>query len=350
MPVVYGRTNRVDRWWRALPPTLDSEWTRLTVLTATANGIGLEDGPRLLLAQDREHRLVGGACLARDLSETMNSDGRRDLYCFVGWASRWRGCWDEVPSFDELAASFARWATPVYDQWMSLDWDLHESQLPDCRHSDEQPAPWHVVARATPRPPIGHPAGSGVAWPQSCANTPWDALRASEAPGLLVTGWQRLSDAPKSPTAWVTAYDIDEIVVRDPPSVRTDVLSERASSADPTPTVDPTHRKLASVRDEQPAKDPADSRPLGGGIPRSPRDADASDSLVRKAWSHAGQIPPVAGETPDLWRDDETPTDELDEGRLAMLRRVARRLRPPRDGSDDGADDEQPRARHTDHP
>jgi hypothetical protein len=90
------------------------------------------------------------------------------------------------------------------------------------------------------------------------------------------------------------------------------------------------------VRDEQPAKEPSDSRPLGGGIPRSPRDADASDSLVRKAWSHAGEIPPVAGETPELWPDDdEAPADELDEGRLAILRRVARRLRSPRDGSDD---------------
>lgn len=345
-PVVYGRTNRVDRWWRALPPTMDPAWARHTVLAATANGIGLEGGPRLVLAQDRAHRLVGGACLARDLSATMHSDGQRELYCFVGWASPWCGGWDHVPSFPELAASFTAWAAPVYDYWMTLDWDLHESQLPDCRHSDEQPAPWHLPSPPNQQALYSAPASSGVAWPQACAEVPWDTLRTLDGPGLLVTGWRRLSDVPQPSRGWVTAYDIDDVVVHDQPPVRPDPSSERASP--PAPIADPAHRKLASVNDEQTFKPPGEVRPHGGGIPRAPREADAADLLVRRAWTHAGQIPPAPGDTADVRMENHSTAEEREDGRLALLRRVARRLRPRLGDDDEDAESRPPK--HTDVP
>ena len=86
-PIVYGRTRRADRWWRALPGEPDPEWMRSAVRATVHGGRGLLTGPRLVLSQDGRHRLIGLACQASVLSDTMNSDGQRALYCFVGWAA-----------------------------------------------------------------------------------------------------------------------------------------------------------------------------------------------------------------------------------------------------------------------
>jgi hypothetical protein len=290
-PVVYGRTRRADQWWRALPPDMDREWARRAVTAATAGGVGLERGHRLLLAQSSQHRLVGGACYARDLSATMNSDGRRPLYCFVGWSSEWDAGWPDVPSLPELSESFVTWAADVYERCMRLDWDLHDSLVRQPRDSVAEPAPWSdpAPARVATAPPL--PLGAAVAWPEDAGPAAWDLLRRSDDPGLLVTGWERVGDADPEPGTWIVSYDVAELTVLDAEAAPVESLG-RERPAQP-------HRDEG---DEIQVADDGDrgwdigapSRLPSRGIPRVGTGASGTDDFVSAAWSRVHEVPPAA--------------------------------------------------------
>jgi hypothetical protein len=343
MPVVYGRTRRVDRWWRALPPAMDPEWARVTIHAATAGGAALEEGPRLLLAQNQRYRLVGGACLARDLSATMNTDGRRGLYCFVGWACERHRDWADVPPFCDLSTSFQTWATPVYEHWMGLDWELHESELMGPRASFVQPAPWPDPKPAMPRDVARYPQGAAVAWPESSADVPWDVLRLSNDPGLLVTGWHSVSSAPLGTGIWIATRDIAEVTV----------LHEHVESAGrsrPSPTSLPTQLERRDIRlstdrvkTRDASTDALDACLPTHGLPCLPENVTEHDMLVRDAWSRVGEIPPTGDSAQDE-RDDRRGSRgrRVTHKRPAVVRRLTALLRPPdpRPSEDDPHDDD----------
>jgi hypothetical protein len=235
MPLVYGRTRRVDRWWREVPSGIDLRWAERAVVSVTAGGVGLDRGPRFVLARGDAMVLVGGACMARDLSDTMNTDGRRALFCFVGWARSLSDPGLTLPSMSQVREGFLGWARPVYDQAMAPDWNLHESQVDGPRLSVAAPPPWPPAP--APRLPAGEavPASGSVAcWPEAEADVAWDLTRAGRA-ALLVTGWERASDARVPPGAWVAADDVREPVALDHAEPPERTQAAPVAAADPHP-------------------------------------------------------------------------------------------------------------------
>jgi hypothetical protein len=158
-PVLYGRTLRADRWWRLRPSSrdVDPEWLTGAVLACADGGDGLAPGPRMLLARRGGTVLAGGAGRAALLSETMNSDGSRPLFCFAGWLSRDPQA--TVPELATLDEHWTAWAAELYASWMPLDWERHPADL---THPHESPfcrAPW----AGTPQPPVpARPPSEGV--------------------------------------------------------------------------------------------------------------------------------------------------------------------------------------------
>jgi hypothetical protein len=142
--VLYGRTRRADRWWRVRPHDVDLSWLNSLVLAGTGGGDGLADQPRFMLARRGQVVLVGVACRTALLSETMNSDGSRPLYCFVGWLSKEAGA--AVPQLEALEEQWLPWATGVYEAWMPLDWDKHPTDLADAHEPPFGSPPWPAEA------------------------------------------------------------------------------------------------------------------------------------------------------------------------------------------------------------
>ncbi|GAA2853050.1 hypothetical protein Acy02nite_51020 [Actinoplanes cyaneus] len=209
-PIVYGRTRRADRWWRVLPDGPDPEWIRSAVRATVHGGRGLPHGPRFALAQDGRHRLVGVACQAAMLSATMNSDGQRDLYCFVGWVGEQRIVQPpRGPSIEALERGYVPWASPVYEHWMGRDWDLHDSQVGEPRRPDGVPPPWQPADED----PIQETAwrfdpAVRYGWPTSQRSVPWDLARADRRPVTVVVGFPSARDVPVEPPMLVAVADI----------------------------------------------------------------------------------------------------------------------------------------------
>ncbi len=141
--VLYGRTVRADRWWRVRPQAPDAGWLNSVVTATVAGGDGLAAGPRFLLARREGALLVGTATQADRISETMNSDGTRPLYCFVGWLSLDREA--IVPELGVVEQNWTAWAREVYESWMLLDWNRHPTALDDAHEPPLKCAPWQGV-------------------------------------------------------------------------------------------------------------------------------------------------------------------------------------------------------------
>lgn len=151
--VLYGRTARADRWWRVRPRAADLDWLNDVITTTTAGGEGLDAGPRFVLARRRGQTLVGGVSRAALLSDTMNSDGSRPFYTFVGWFSPDVDV--AVPSLEALEAHWSTWASEEYHAWMPLDWNRHQSDLPRAHEPPVRRPPWtdDNTANVGTRPP-----------------------------------------------------------------------------------------------------------------------------------------------------------------------------------------------------
>lgn len=318
-PIVYGRTRRVDSWWRTLPAGLDRDFANDVVRAATAGGRALERGPRLVLAQARRARIVGGVCLASELSDTMHRDEiNRPLYCFVGWAALERETPPDVPSIDELTQGFADWARPVYEHWMGLDWDLHESQVTGPHTSEPQPPPWGASAQTPPQiglEPESPPWRQTVAWPREQAAEPWNLLRARRRPGLVVSGWQRLADADVPAGTWIVCDEVTHQRVLDTPASESWLeRGSRGARSQPPPPVreddgrddeegDRRSRRRsrtgrsaprARANSRAPERQPSHAREGAAGR-RAPssRPESREQRMRREAWGRAGQLPPT---------------------------------------------------------
>jgi hypothetical protein len=251
-PVVYGRTLRVDRWWRAVPRDVDRRWLESLVMAVVAGGRRLVDGPRFLLALGSEDRLVGVACRARLLSDRMHSDGSRELYCFVGWSARRSGGWTpEAPALPDLRAGYRRWAAPVYEDWMERDWERPARDLPGPHDTWPEPAPWIATApAASGRLPLDE---GSMAWPSREADVIWEEARAAYRPMAVSVGWQATSDPLTEDVAGpfhVLADDVDRPFALE--------LRRRAPAPPPPPRED---RRRAEPVEPHPYDDPrADDR------------------------------------------------------------------------------------------
>jgi hypothetical protein len=138
--VLYGRTVRADRWWRVRPRLPDAGWLNTVITAAVAGGEGLAAEPRFLLARRGDALLAGAATQADRISGTMNSDGTRPLYCFVGWLSLDREA--TVPELSVVEQHWTTWAGEVYESWMRLDWRRHPAALADAHEPPLKTAPW----------------------------------------------------------------------------------------------------------------------------------------------------------------------------------------------------------------
>jgi hypothetical protein len=190
--VVYGRTQRSDTWWRALPEGRTDE-LRDIVRGATADGTGLDGRPRFALAHGRGGtRLVGVACRLADLGTAMAEDEHgRPLHGFVGWLGD-----GPIPRYDMLLARYRRWALATYEACVGPVWD---DTNPEPVRGAIVAAPWPPQV-CVPAAPTGHAAGQRyglgrvdgrhvLARPQGDAALLWDHLAAGHTGFTLVTGW-----------------------------------------------------------------------------------------------------------------------------------------------------------------
>ncbi|WP_328708425.1 hypothetical protein [Microbispora hainanensis] len=258
-PVVYGRTHRADRWWRALPAGISPNgWIADAVNAAVAGGRGLRwpeavseaagetsrpEGSRLegryLLARrvnggDGMNRangvLMGVACYARALSQEMHTDeASRELYCFVGWWGTPQTPSD-IPSFAALTENCERWAGDVYQTYFEQVWKEHPARV-HTQESVPETAPWAQddpvadglvespasAPEVTPPPLLGvGPAGftsrkdEVLLYPASHAERLWDEGRRTKVPFTLVTGWDASAQALLRPVTHLCAADIHE--------------------------------------------------------------------------------------------------------------------------------------------
>lgn len=233
-PVVYGRTATSDTWWRAVPKGLDQHgWLGIVTYSALAAGRELKQRPRFLLAQNAAHRIVGVACQARDLSDTMRSAGSRELFCFVGWATSLTEqlAQDDTPALQELERGYRDWAALVYTQVMSEIWDAPATaSMPPVTTVPEE-AVWAPPVRRV-RPGVAPSAGPWAekAWPEV-----WAAAAAASEPLTCVIGWQHISSARFEDATHIGVADAP---FRPPPTVGYEDPSAPpglARSPEPTP-------------------------------------------------------------------------------------------------------------------
>ena len=293
-PVVYGRTRRADVWWRALPAFADPQWLKESVHAVVAGGRRLGDAPRFLLTQDRRYRLVGVACQARELSETMNSDGSRALYCFVGWVAERTADEPHVPELAELQRRYVEWASPEYERWVREDWDVHPADARRVHETPVAPPPW-----TADEPGCGEPLPAArEAWPAAMAGELWERGRASTAAYALAVGWQAVSDAPFAITQ-LAAQDVSERrALPEPPEPEPEV--------EPEPWEEPQRRlsvrrlaghgvrllaesvDLLFERTARPEPQPPAGSHGGGDAPR-PAPGDRRTAKVLQGLEHSGR-------------------------------------------------------------
>jgi hypothetical protein len=227
-PVVYARTAAADTWWQALPAgSSGTGWLARTVSAVFAGGTGLDTGPRFLLAQDNARRIVGVACRARRLSELMCSDDqRRELSCFVGWmASRAEIPGTRVtagprtaagPAFADLAAGYAQWAGPVYEEVMRAVWELPYSPYHQPALSSPAAAPWEETISFDLAGPVPGPGPGDGPWPPSAWPGIWTVALAATGLFTCVLGWEH---APLGQPAGVTFLGTADAPPREAPAL-----------------------------------------------------------------------------------------------------------------------------------
>ncbi|MEU5147928.1 hypothetical protein AB0G42_12125 [Streptomyces yangpuensis] len=216
--VVYGRTYRIDRWWRALPEgeTSGGPLGR-TVLAVVAGGARLDAGPRFVLYRGARGVLVGAACRMPLLGPAMAYDEHgRPLYGFVGWHHPDPSAAHDLPGLDELEASFPQWAGDTYRAWAGPVWEAAREPDAVTLPSTAEPAPWPDRGRpadpaAAGRWPAAHAADVHLL-PAAQASGLWDAALAAGpmADCVLTTGWQQSRDALEPELTHACCADVTE--------------------------------------------------------------------------------------------------------------------------------------------
>ncbi|WP_046775716.1 hypothetical protein [Streptomyces yangpuensis] len=216
--VVYGRTYRIDRWWRALPEGETSGGTLgRTVLAVVAGGARLDAGPRFVLYRGGRGVLVGAACRMPLLGPAMAYDEHgRPLYGFVGWHHPDPSAAHDLPGLDELEASFPQWAGDTYRAWAAPVWEAAREPDAVTLASTAEPAPWPDRGRpadpaAAARWPAAHAADVHLL-PAAQAPGLWDAALAAgpTADCVLTTGWQQSRDAREPGLTHACCADVTE--------------------------------------------------------------------------------------------------------------------------------------------
>ncbi|MGH3992705.1 MAG: hypothetical protein ACRDSN_09625, partial [Pseudonocardiaceae bacterium] len=249
--VVYGRTFTADFWWRAVPSWADRHgWLGTVIRSVLGGGHGLGDQPRFVLARGTAGTLVGVACRARELSDSMHTDGQRPLFCFVGWLHPATERPVDVPSIAALEERFVVWAAPVYARWMAPVWQMHPSRLREPAVSTPERPPWVEPGS------LGMPAGLSAqpGWvrlhPPERRSEVWAAAAGSTGEVGVVTGWGSYRDGVADAVTDACAADVgpDTPVVVELPRPK------------PRP-VEPAPRRAATPVLEPPTRKPRPPRP-----------------------------------------------------------------------------------------
>jgi len=209
-PVVYGRTHRVDRWWRAWPEQEPPQGWAGRALSDVVNGGKLlvrwdgareTETPRYLLARGASGVLVGVACRAKVLSGDMHTDlqGGRELYCFVGWFGRDPGTTD-LPSLAELSGQGIEWASRQYERFMGPVWQAHEGQF-DVERTVPEEAPWKLSSHDRGQALLPLSTDTLHYFPADGAEDLWKRAVVTRGEFALATGWQ---EAPHRPPEHLT--------------------------------------------------------------------------------------------------------------------------------------------------
>jgi len=159
---------------------------------------------------------VGVACQASELSPDMNSDGRRPLFCFVGWF-----CADPrsgVPRLTVLEEHWGPWAADVYERWMRPAWNAHLSRLRVPSETTPEAPPWHSPDMAPSQtadvlPEHGYPIlaeapGQVRVHPSAERAWVWQAVARYGRNTTLVTGWESAREARMDGVTDVCADDV----------------------------------------------------------------------------------------------------------------------------------------------
>jgi hypothetical protein len=274
--VVYGRTLNADIWWRALPESFDRTGREAdAVLAAIGGGRALSRSPRFVLARRRVGTLVGVVCQASELSPDMNSDGRRPLFCFVGWF-----CADahvRVPQLAAMEEDWRQWAAEDYQRWMGPAWNAHPSKVRMPSLTSPETPPWqlpgsspgaldvlpehgYAMLSAAPGQVRVHPSAER-AWV-------WQAVARYGRDTALVTGWASARDAMLDGVTDICADDVfgnEPLLLPAPrPARGVDKAIDEAPAQPEASTLDPPP---GSQRDEKAGSGP-------GHRPREPRNLD----------------------------------------------------------------------------
>ncbi|THA74366.1 hypothetical protein E6U81_38095, partial [Streptomyces sp. A0592] len=277
--VVYGRTYRIDRWWRALPEGVEGASPGgplgRTVLAVVSGGTRLDAGPRFVLDRGAHGVLVGAACRMPLLGPEMAYDEHgRPLYGFVGWHHPERAVPHGLPGLAELEASFPHWAAATYRAWAGPVWDVARERDAVTLPSTPEPAPWGQGVRpadptAALRWPPAHPADVHLLPVEQAAGL-WDAALAAGpmADCVLTTGWQQSRDAREPGLTHSCCADVTEY--RRAPHTAPPVPA-RAADRPPKPVRHPREKEGKSFLSRM------------GDVLRSVVDGDRPDDRPRPA-------------------------------------------------------------------
>ena len=296
--ILYGRTVRADRWWRVRPGAVDARWLDSVVTAGVAGGNELADGPRLVLVRYGATLVIGAAARADLLHETMNSDGNRPLYCFVGWLTRDPAA--GVPELDAFAGGWREWAREVYASWMPLDWQRHPTDLGVPHEPPLERAPWAglpAVARGSENLPADL-SRLRRDLPAEAASGAWHALLASPHDFGLAIGLPRGADG-----SGVFSHVVPSGSAADGPEApaptRQAAAPHPADTGLPETHVDPWDATPPNRRSAPPHRHPAPEQPVRapaetgfiGGFKKAVR------SLLAEPDERAGPDPTAGGPT-----------------------------------------------------
>lgn len=309
-PLLYGRTARADRWWRLRPYDVKIDWLNAVVVACTGGGEGLADHPRFLLARRGPLLLVGVACRASALSDTMNSDGSRPFYTFVGWITRDGQALP--PNWDVVVAGWNGWSTEVYQAWMPLDWNKHRTDLGDGHESPFLDAPWAAAVGTASRSEAGP---LERATPPTRENT--ILIPADAAPKM----WSALS---------VAAFDFAFVVGFDrPPANVKGTLTHAAVTSIDVPAAQLSGELSAERIPARERQEPMTSRPeVSARESMQETQASGKQSYTEKEPSHQGGY---TGESREQSQHDKESRAGHQEAQGGLLNRAKRFILPHND-------------------